>query len=60
MILIYTIFKNIKQWRKNNASPVLSVPAIVVSKHMDVHDYPQENGRRLEFKVKCKDSRVLA
>ena len=77
MLLIYTIFKNIKQWRKNNASPVLSVPATVVSKHMDVHDYPQENGpsytstnyfvtfelengRRLEFKVKSKESRVLA
>ena len=29
MILIDTIFKNIKQWRKNNASPVLSVPATV-------------------------------
>ena len=74
--LIYLIYKNIMQWSKNNASAILSIPAMVVSKHMDIHDYPQENGpsytttnyfvtfelengRRLEFKVKSKESRIL-
>lgn len=74
--LIYLIVNNIMQWKDNNASPVSSVHAMVVSKHMDVHDYPQENGpsytstnyfvtfelengRRLEFKVKSKESRIL-
>ena len=74
--LIYLIYKNIMQWTKNNASAILSIPAMVVSKHMDIHDYPQENGpsytttnyfvtfelengRRVEFKVKSKESRVL-
>ncbi|WP_198508247.1 MULTISPECIES: DUF2500 domain-containing protein [Bacillus] len=35
-IILFTVFKNIKEWSNNNKQPRLSVGAIVVSKRIDV------------------------
>lgn len=61
-IIIYTVFTNIKQGIKNNNSPLLSVPAQVVTKRTTVrgdHSYTTyfvtfevQSGDRMEFEVK--------
>lgn len=44
-ILIYTLVKNIRQWQRNNASPVQTVPAKIVSKRFDVQHFAQGGGQ---------------
>ncbi|WAA09349.1 DUF2500 domain-containing protein [Fervidibacillus albus] len=39
LTIIISAIKGIKQWRKNEQSPELSVPAIVKSKRTEVHTY---------------------
>ena len=36
VVIIFTLFKGLSQWNKNNKSPQLSVSAIVVSKRQDL------------------------
>lgn len=36
-MIIFTMIKGISQWRKNENSPRLSVPAVVKTKRSDVH-----------------------
>jgi len=43
-ILIYVMIQNIRQWQRNNASPVLSEPATLVAKRSDVQHHAQQNG----------------
>lgn len=43
-ILIYVIIQNIRQWQRNNASPVLSEPAILIAKRLDVQHHAQQTG----------------
>lgn len=60
--IIFSVFTNIKQGIKNNNSPLLSVPAQVVTKRTTVkgeHSYTTyfvtfevQSGDRMEFKVK--------
>ncbi len=42
-LFIYTIIKKIKENRRNDASPVLSVYAVVVTKRMDVRHHNSAN-----------------
>lgn len=44
-IIIFSIIKGIQQWSYNNAQPVLTVPAKVVSKRTDIrrHAHNHEN-----------------
>ncbi len=59
--ILYTIFSNVKQGIKNNQSPLLTVPAQVVSKRMHVqgdHSYTTyfvtfevQSGDRMELEV---------
>ena len=35
-VFAYTLFKSIRQWNKNNHSPRLTVPAVVVAKRTNV------------------------
>lgn len=39
--LIYTIGQNILEWQRNNASPIISVPALIVAKRFDVQHHAQ-------------------
>ena len=36
VVIVVTIIRNLNQWNKNNHSPRLTVPATVVSKHVNV------------------------
>lgn len=38
-LVFYRLAKSANQWRKNNASPILTVDATVVTKRADVHSY---------------------
>ncbi|MEG0384975.1 MAG: DUF2500 domain-containing protein [Solibacillus sp.] len=61
-IIIYSVFSNIKQGIKNNNSPLLSVPAQVVTKRTTVRGershttyfvtFEVQSGDRMEFEVK--------
>ncbi|MBS4174366.1 DUF2500 domain-containing protein [Bacillus sp. FJAT-49736] len=71
-IFIIAIFGGISQWRKNNKSPRISVPAIVKTKRSSVshHDdssstsyyvtFEYESGDRSEFHVRSSDYSQLA
>ena len=61
-IILYTVFSNIKQGIKNNNSPLLSVPAQVVTKRTTVRGnnrsytiyfvtFEVQSGDRMEFEV---------
>lgn len=43
-ILIYTIIRNIRQWHRNNNSPVQTVPARIVAKRFDIQNHMQGGG----------------
>lgn len=43
-IIIVRSVQGAKQWRRNNASPVLTVDAAVVTKRADVRHYQQNTG----------------
>lgn len=38
-IILYRLAQSANRWRKNNASPILTVDATVVTKRADVHSY---------------------
>lgn len=38
-LILYRLAKSANQWRRNNASPILTVDATVVTKRADVHSY---------------------
>ena len=38
-IILYRLAQSANRWRKNNASPILTVDATVVTKRTDVHSY---------------------
>ncbi|WP_338781243.1 DUF2500 domain-containing protein [Metabacillus sp. FJAT-52054] len=67
-IIIFTIFKNIAAWNKNNQQPVTEVLATIVAKRTSTHGggntraynhyYPTfelESGERLELQVKGEE-----
>jgi hypothetical protein len=41
--ILILIFRNLKEWNKNNHSPKLTVPATVVAKRMDIRHYHSKN-----------------
>ncbi len=43
-IIILRLIQGAQQWKRNNASPVLTVDATVVSKRTDVHHYHNNTG----------------
>lgn len=43
-ILAVRAVQGARQWKRNNASPVLTVDALVVSKRTDVHQHTMTNG----------------
>lgn len=73
-IILFTIFKGIKQWSYNNKQPRLNVEAIVVSKRTRVSGgsndssastwyyvtFQVESGDRMELAVKGSDYGMLA
>lgn len=68
--IIYTVFSSIKQGVKNNSSPVLTVPAQIVTKRTMVFGdhsrttyyttFEVESGDRLEFQLSGEDFGLLA
>ncbi|MFJ5762246.1 DUF2500 domain-containing protein [Neobacillus sp. NPDC093182] len=73
-IILFTIFKGIKQWSYNNTQPRLNVEAVVVSKRTKVSGgtndsrastwyyvtFQVESGDRMELAVKGSDYGMLA
>lgn len=69
-MLLFVIFKGIGQWRKNENSPRLSVPVLVVSKRTSVRGdnahtsyyvtFEFESGDRAEFLIAGKEYALLA
>ena len=73
-ILLFTIFKNIKQWNYNNKQPKLNVDALVVSKRTQVRGggnnshastsyfvtFQVESGDRMELVVNGSEYGMLA
>ncbi|MEK4427327.1 DUF2500 domain-containing protein [Solibacillus sp. FSL K6-1523] len=68
-IIIYSVFSNVKQGIKNNNSPLLSVPAQVVTKRTTVRGersyttyfvtFEVQSGDRMEFEVKGEQFGML-
>ncbi len=68
-VFVAVFVKGISQWGKNNASPVLSVPAKVISKRINVtgeHSHTRyyitfevESGDRLELQTEGEDYGVI-
>lgn len=42
-MILFSIFRGVKEWSNNNKQPVLSVEATVTSKRMDVTNHSHEN-----------------
>jgi hypothetical protein len=73
-IILFTIFKNIKQWNYNNKQPKLNVDALVVSKRTQVRGggnnshastmyfvtFQVESGDRMELVVNGSEYGMLA
>jgi hypothetical protein len=73
-IILFTIFKNIKQWNYNNKQPKLNVDALVVSKRAQVRGggnnshastgyfvtFQVESGDRMELVVTGSEYGMLA
>lgn len=68
-LIVGTIIKGISQWSKNNSSPMLSVPAVAVSKRMyNAHEHASqyyvtfqfESGDRTEFSVNGRQFGLIA
>ncbi|WHX98216.1 DUF2500 domain-containing protein [Neobacillus sp. DY30] len=73
-IILFTIFKGIKQWNYNNKQPRLNVDAVVVSKRTQVSGgsndssastwyyvtFQVESGDRMELAVRGSDYGMLA
>ena len=73
-IIIVTMVRGIGEWNKNNQSPKLTVPVIVVAKRSDVHrgietmhtftsyyvTFQVESGDRMEFEVSDMEYGMLA
>ena len=43
-IIIVSLIKSAKQWKRNNESPILTVDATMVTKRKDVHHYQHNTG----------------
>lgn len=68
-VFIYIFIKGISQWGKNNSSPMLSVPAVAVSKRIyNAHEHASqyyvtfqfESGDRTEFSVNGRQFGMIA
>ena len=64
-IIIFSIIQGISTWHKNNNSPRLTVPAVVVAKRTDVSYHRHANagdmsGDRMEFHVSGLEYGMLA
>jgi len=72
--IVFTVFNGILQWSKNNNSPVLTVPAKVVTKRSNTRGgsgntsaqtsyyvtFEVQSGDRLELKMNGRDFGLLA
>lgn len=72
--IVFTVFNSILQWSKNNNSPVLTVPAKVVTKRFNTSGgsgntsaqtsyyvtFEVQSGDRLELKMNGRDFGLLA
>jgi len=72
--ILFTVFNSILQWSKNNNSPVLTVPAKVVTKRSNTRGgsgntsahtsyyvtFEVQSGDRLELKMNGRDFGLLA
>ncbi|AVK86416.1 DUF2500 domain-containing protein [Lysinibacillus sp. B2A1] len=72
--IVFTVFNSILQWSKNNNSPVLTVPAKVVTKRSNTSGgsgntsaqtsyyvtFEVQSGDRLELKMNGRDFGLLA
>lgn len=47
-IFIFAAVRGVRQWRHNNAQPVLTVDAVVVSKRMEVSHHHHDAGAHVE------------